>query len=1056
MDDFHLFNRISRSHSYWGRKPLSGIMLSLSDYNKGEVLVDPFCGGGTAVLAALFKGGRVIASDLNPMAVFLTRVLCRPVGISALFSAFAGIKSSVADLIDSRYDYNCPECGQRAEVLFFRWQRFNDRENANGIKIYCKFCHKYRIYDLSPSQSAKITAAANIIPTNWFPKSRIKSFRKTDIEFHSQLFTGRNLTSLSDLYHKINRVQPDVCKEALLYVFTSILYSCSKMQMSSEKYPDSSQGWTALRYYIPPRHMEKNVWRVFEKRFWSFLELKKELNQRLPDVRIADTLEQLKKGRGNLYLFESDISNYLYQLAKSAKRVFLDPPYNVDMDYLGFSEFWGSWLKMKFPRNQSLIPLRGGVHDYLMSLKKILTTIRKETSNETRVTLAFGLKLKNAFIGIEEVIHEAGYKIISDKPVLYNSDRLVNTVKPKNYKKVDTYFELKPEAVSYSSDHPHAPIEPISTGLREALFYLRTMAYLSKTQNKVSNSRDILSNSQDLLPSHKASVFRQLPQNPQELESFIENSIKDSEANRKSYNEFVLRLINIIVKADGYKICYLNPLYFNDSAASFCADNISFKQNDCILADCSFVAQNKTQKIGFCFDNQIPDTLPKIAETIYNAGHISFSTVAILILPDDRRMKEVRSPEYAVKWQRGFFVSLKEIQKQAFKISPNDANLICSSPNDEILNTDQLRPTSKDISLYKAEILDQVAVGLSNPPSHYKLKFKLNALQNILPGQFIMLSTRALPPKNVIRKTITLNSINKIGKNQMAELGEKPISYLKRPFGIHRAFYPYFERNYLKQLTLPPQLSNILHTVFPHQFDILYKVLDNGIGTKELRNLKEGNKIEILGPLGKGYNPRFLCKSEIDEVHVIGGGVGMAPLLFMVQALKLFGFKVVAFIGIESIDMLRLQSTGENIESYGENAEDYQLYVNDLLEIGLSKDDIFVSFDKIGTTTPNIKNYKRCLISDYYSRYLGNLNRSEKIYGFTCGPTPMMKAIVGVANKYNNIKMHILRERRMACGIGVCFSCICKIKSQTSKDYDYSRVCIDGPIYKAEEIIFEE
>lgn len=553
------------------------------------------------------------------------------------------------------------------------------------------------------------------------------------------------------------------------------------------------------------------------------------------------------------------------------------------------------------------------------------------------------------------------------------------------------------------------------------------------------------------MPSRLLTSFRELPQKGHNLSELIANI----DANRICYNELVLRLINIILKADGYNICYINSLYFHNTAKSIGSFHYPLHLNNVdLLGDCSFIAENKSKQIAFCFESRNPaelNQLKKIANAIYDFDQISFSIIVVLIVSDDKKMQELRAPEQAENWKRGFFVSFNEIRKYAFKIAPDEAQIICLPPENKVVDAEQLRHAPKEISLYRANILEQIAVGLGNSPTHYKLRFRLKALQNILPGQFIMLNTRALPSGHNSKKSISLKNANEIGKNQIAELGEKVISYLRRPFGIHRAFFPYFDRNYLKYLSLPLNLSSILHTVFPNEFDILYKVLENGVGTNELKNLKKGDTIEILGPLGRGYNPRYLPKSEIDEIHVVGGGVGMAPLVFMVQALKLFGFTVRAFIGIESFDMLSLQYSGENPKSYEERPEDYQIYVNDLKEIGLGEKDIFISFDKEGQVKPNITNSMSGFISKYYSSYLSNLNRSGKIYGFTCGPSPMMRAILEIA-KNNNIQMHVLRERRMACGIGVCFSCVCKARKKNGEEYN-SRVCIDGPIYDAEEIV---
>ena len=66
--------------------------------------MDPFCGGGNPAMAALIKGGRVIAGDLNPMAIFLTKVLIRPINLATLKSAFDDVAASVSHSILEKYE----------------------------------------------------------------------------------------------------------------------------------------------------------------------------------------------------------------------------------------------------------------------------------------------------------------------------------------------------------------------------------------------------------------------------------------------------------------------------------------------------------------------------------------------------------------------------------------------------------------------------------------------------------------------------------------------------------------------------------------------------------------------------------------------------------------------------------------------------------------------------------------------------------------------------------------------------------------------------------------
>jgi dihydroorotate dehydrogenase electron transfer subunit len=72
---------------------------------------------------------------------------------------------------------------------------------------------------------------------------------------------------------------------------------------------------------------------------------------------------------------------------------------------------------------------------------------------------------------------------------------------------------------------------------------------------------------------------------------------------------------------------------------------------------------------------------------------------------------------------------------------------------------------------------------------------------------------------------------------------------------------------------------------------------------------------------------------------------------------------------------------------------------------------------------------------------------------YACGPTKMMKAISQLSNKYM-IPCQVLLEERMACGIGACFSCTCQIRDDKG-NAEKKRVCVDGPVFDAKDIIWE-
>lgn len=185
---------------------------------------------------------------------------------------------------------------------------------------------------------------------------------------------------------------------------------------------------------------------------------------------------------------------------------------------------------------------------------------------------------------------------------------------------------------------------------------------------------------------------------------------------------------------------------------------------------------------------------------------------------------------------------------------------------------------------------------------------------------------------------------------------------------------------------------------------ILYQV--RGEGTKNLSQMKEGYILEITGPHGNGFEIL-----EGKRVLIVGGGVGIAPLLYLakkVKAQKLYialGFKRETFLV-------------EKFEGLGE----------------------------VVVTTEEGSTVRKGLVTSAVEEMIGEV---DIVYG--CGPKPMLKALQEISMKAN-VLCQISLEEKMACGIGACLGCACKVRE--NKGFSYKRVCRDGPVFWAEEVLF--
>lgn len=195
-------------------------------------------------------------------------------------------------------------------------------------------------------------------------------------------------------------------------------------------------------------------------------------------------------------------------------------------------------------------------------------------------------------------------------------------------------------------------------------------------------------------------------------------------------------------------------------------------------------------------------------------------------------------------------------------------------------------------------------------------------------------------------------------------------------------------------------------------FDILYKTI--GAGTEALSMSRTGDIVDVLGPLGRGFSTR----GDFGRVHMVAGGIGVAPLVFLTNHMVRQGLsssQITLFIGGRSCgDLLCL----EIFERLG-------------IQIKVTTDD--------GSAGD------QCLVT----QPLGETLRQQKPeILFACGPMPMLREIVAISTK-DNIPCQVSIETMMACGMGACLGCA--VPERDSKE-KYLHACMDGPVFEAERI----
>ncbi len=92
-------------------------------------------------------------------------------------------------------------------------------------------------------------------------------------------------------------------------------------------------------------------------------------------------------------------------------------------------------------------------------------------------------------------------------------------------------------------------------------------------------------------------------------------------------------------------------------------------------------------------------------------------------------------------------------------------------------------------------------------------------------------------------------------------------------------------------------------------------------------------------------------------------------------------------------------------------------------------------------------------VPDALAERLGNIPAGEKVRVATCGPEIMMEKVAEICAA-QSIDCQVSMETPMACGIGICFSCVAKVRQDGPEQWDYKRTCVEGPIFDAEQIVW--
>lgn len=196
---------------------------------------------------------------------------------------------------------------------------------------------------------------------------------------------------------------------------------------------------------------------------------------------------------------------------------------------------------------------------------------------------------------------------------------------------------------------------------------------------------------------------------------------------------------------------------------------------------------------------------------------------------------------------------------------------------------------------------------------------------------------------------------------------------------------------------------------------LLYQV--RGRGTQLLAERLPGEMLDVLGPLGRGFD---LPKAAGQPILLVGGGMAVAPLYFLARRIsETTGCAKTAFL-------------------IGAHTEDMLLCLDEFALLRLV----------VQTATEDASHGHHGLVTDLLESYL---HGGDKPLVYACGPWPMLKAVAEITRAHG-LKCQVSTEAKMACGVGACMSCVIKVRDGDSAKY--VRSCKEGPVFDADEVIW--
>lgn len=214
----------------------------------------------------------------------------------------------------------------------------------------------------------------------------------------------------------------------------------------------------------------------------------------------------------------------------------------------------------------------------------------------------------------------------------------------------------------------------------------------------------------------------------------------------------------------------------------------------------------------------------------------------------------------------------------------------------------------------------------------------------------------------------------------------------------------------------------------PLGIDIVHLVV--GKMTGRLARLRQLDTVELWGPLGNGFPVR-----PCEHLVMVAGGIGQTPFVALAR---------------EYLGLREFGETPRNVPKsakvtlcYGARTRDYLAGVSDFTSLGVD----------VRLATDDGSHGHAGLVTELLEQVLDESTAGVRVV--CCGPEKMMQAVAELTAR-RQVPCEVSLETPMACGIGICFSCVAKVRTEDAagEGWDYRRTCVEGPVFDAGQIVF--